>query len=99
MVWLGVSSSYLPGNAMSLAADPSLAGVDNPSDLLVAGTAAGIEAVVDTGTADTVADRTEVVVDRMPVDHTVVAAVVENNPVDHTAFDTAAAVVGIAQTA
>jgi len=48
--------------------------------------------------ADTVVARTEVVVDRMQVAHTA-AAVAANNPVAHTVFDTAAAVVGIAQTA
>jgi len=88
-----------------LAADPSLAGADSP----VAGTAAGIAAAVDieaehtavahtVAAADIVVDRTEIVVDRMQVAHTVVA-VAANNPVDHTVSDTAAAVVGIAQSA
>ena len=102
---------YIPGNAIPLAADPSLAGADNP----VAGTAAGIEAehtaVAHTGAvaghkqvvrtvaaADIVVDRTEIVVDRMQVAHTAVA-VAANNPVDHTVSDTAAAVVGIARSA
>ena len=102
---------YIPGNAIPLAADPSLAGADSP----VAGTAAGIEAeytavarigavaghmqVVHTvAAADIVVDRTEIVVDRMQVAHTVIV-VAANNPVDHTMSDTAAAVVGIAQSA
>jgi hypothetical protein len=112
-----VTWPYIPGNAIPLAADPSLAGADNPS----AGTAAGIAAAVDTEAEDTVVARTgvvaghmqvdhtaaavgtvvartEVVVDRMQVDHTAVA-VAANNPVGHTVSDTAAAVVGIAQTA
>jgi hypothetical protein len=42
--------------------------------------------------------RTEVVVDRMQVAHTEVA-VAASNLVDHTVSDTAAAVVGIAQSA
>jgi hypothetical protein len=120
-----VTWPYIPGNVIPLAADPSLAGADNP--------VAGIAAAVDTGAehtavahteaavghmqvahtaavaghmqvahtaaaVGTVAARTEVVVDRMQVAHTVVA-VAANNPVDHTVSDTAAAVVGIAQTA
>ena len=103
---------YIPGNAIPLAADPSLAGADNP----VAGTAAGIAAAVDTGAehtaaavghmqvahtaaaVGTVVARTEVVAGRMQVAHTA-AAVAANNPVDHTVSDTAAAVVGIAQSA
>ena len=48
--------------------------------------------------ADIVVDRTEIVVDRMQVAHTVIV-VAANNPVDHTVSDTAAAVVGIAQSA
>jgi len=75
-----------------LAADPPLAGADNP----VAGTAAGIAAAVDTGAEHTAVARTEVVAGHMQVAHTVVAA---NNPVGHTVLDTAAAVVGIAQSA
>jgi hypothetical protein len=39
-----------------------------------------------------------IVVDRMQVDHTVVA-VAANNPVGHTVLDTGVAVVGIAQSA
>ena len=112
-----VTWPYIPGNAIPLAADPSLAGADNP----VAGTAAGIAAAVDieaehtavahTGAvaghkqvvhtvaaADIVVDRTEIVVDRMQVAHTVIA-VAANNPVDHTVSDTASAVVCIAQSA
>jgi len=45
-----------------------------------------------------VVDRTEIVVDRMQVAHTVIV-VAANNPVDHTVSDTAAAVVCIAQSA
>ena len=101
---------YIPGNAIPLAADPSLAGADNP----VADTAAGIAAAEDTVVARTVAvaghmqvahtvaaeDTVAVgiVVDRMQVDHTVVA-VAANNLVGHTVLDTGAAVVGIAQSA
>jgi len=47
---------------------------------------------------DTVVARTGAVIDRKQVDHTVVA-VAANNPVGHTVLDTAAAVVGIAQSA
>jgi len=111
-----VTWPYIPGNAIPLAADPPLAGADNP----VGGTAAAVDieaehtAVAHTGAVvghmqvartaaaevaeDTVVDCTEVVVDRMQVAHTVVA-VAANNPVDHTVSDTAAAVVGIAQSA
>ena len=100
---------YIPGNAIPLAADPSLAGADSP----VAGTAAGIAAAVDieaehTAVAHTVAvaghmqvvhtvAAADIVVDRMQVAHTVIV-VAANNPVDHTVSDTAA-VVGIAQSA
>ncbi len=80
-----VTWPYIPGNAIPLAADPPLAGADNP--------VAGIAAAVGTG-----ADRTVVVADRMQVAHTA-AAVAANNPVGHTVSDTAAAVAGIAQTA
>ena len=102
---------YIPGNAIPLVADPSLAGADSP----VAGTAVDIEAehtavahtvavaghmqVAHTvAAADIVVDRTEIVVDRMQVAHTVVA-VAANNPVDHTVSDTASAVACIAQSA
>ena len=108
-----VTWPYIPGNAIPLAADPSLAGADNP----VADTAAAVDTGAEHTAVDhteaavghmqvahteaavgTVVARTEVVVDRMQVAHTV-AAVAANNPVDHTVSDTAAAVVGIAQTA
>ena len=89
-----VTWPYIPGNAIPLAADPSLAGADTP----VAGTAAGIAAAVDTE-----ADRTGVVVGHMEVGHTAAAAGTEADRtevvVDHTGSDTAAAVAGIAQTA
>ena len=85
---------YIPGNAIPLAADPSLAGADNP----VAGTAAGIAAAVDIEAEHTAVAHTEVVVGHMQVAHTAVA-VAANNPVDHTVSDTAAAVVCIAQSA
>jgi len=99
-----VTWPYIPGNAIPLAADPSLAGADSP----VAGTAAGIEAeytaVARIGAVaghmqvvHTVA-AADIVVDRMQVAHTVIV-VAANNPVDHTVSDTAAAVVGIAQSA
>jgi len=79
-----VTWPYIPGNAIPLAADPSLAGADNP----VAGTAAGIAAAVGTVVA-----RTEVVAGRMYCAHTA-AGVVCINPVDHTVSVTYAAVVG-----
>ena len=104
---------YIPGNAIPLAADPSLAGADSP----VAGIAAAVDieaeytAVARPGAvaghmqvvhtvvaADIVVDRTEIVVDRMQIAHTVIA-VAANNPVDHKVSDTAAAVVCIAQSA
>ena len=101
---------YIPGNAIPLAADPSLAGADSP----VAGTAAGIAAAVDIEAEYTAVARigavaghmqvvhtvaaADIVVDRMQVAHTVIV-VAANNPVDHTVSDTAAAVVGIAQSA
>ena len=103
---------YIPGNAIPLAADPPLAGADNPSGLVAEDTAAGIAAAVDTE-----ADRIGAVVGHMEVGHTAAAvgteadrmgfvhrpvagvAVVVNNLADHTGSDTAAAVAGIAQTA
>ena len=89
---LWVTWPYIPGNAIPLAADPSLAGADNP----VAGTAAAVDieaehtAVARTvavaghmqvarivAAEDTVVARivaaVGIVVDRMQVDHTVVA--------------------------
>jgi hypothetical protein len=104
-----VTWPYIPGNAIPLAADPSLAGADNPvagtavdtvaEHTAVARTVAGHMQVAHTAAAgDTVVARTVAVVDRMQVAHTVVA-VAANNPVGHTVLDTAAAVVGIAQSA
>ena len=64
-----VTWPYIPGNAIPLAADPSLAGADSP----VAGTAAGIAAAVDTGAEHTAVDHTEVVAGHMQVAHTAAA--------------------------
>ena len=71
----GVTWPYIPGNAIPLAVDPPLAGVDNPSGLFAEDTAAGIAAAVDTVAEHTAADRTEVVVGHMEVGHTAAAAV------------------------
>jgi len=78
-----VTWPYIPGNAIPLAADPALAGADNP----VVDTAAGIAAAAVA--ADIEADhmqvaRTGAAVDRMQVAHTVVAEVAEDIAVDRT---------------
>ena len=107
----GVTWPYIPGNAIPLAVDPPLAGADNPSGPFAEDTAAGIAAAVDTAAdrtevvvghmevGHTAAVGTEA--DRMGFVHRPVAAVavVVNNLADHTGSDTAAAVVGIVQTA
>jgi hypothetical protein len=75
-----VTWPYIPGNAIPLAADPSLAGADNP----VAGTAAGIAAAVDIEAEHTAVAHTEVVVGHMQVVHTVAAEVAADIVVGRT---------------
>ena len=62
---------YIPGNAIPLVADPSLAGADSP----VAGTAAGIAAAVDIEAEHTAVAHTGAVVGHMQVARTAAAAV------------------------
>ena len=62
---------YIPGNAIPLVADPSLAGADSP----VAGTAAGIAAAVDIEAEHTAVAHTGAVVGHMQVARTAAAVV------------------------
>ena len=71
---------YIPGNAIPLAADPSLAGADNP----VAGTAAGIAAAVDIEAEHTAVAHTVAVAGHMQVARTAAAEVAEDTVVDCT---------------